>query len=221
MPTPAQLRSDLLLLTNLAGSDLEELWRQVSDAVEARDALMDVLPALIETYGEAAASVAADWYDDLRDEDEIRGRFTAVVPDAASAGGESLAGWAMEPYLDLDEFDWGAAKSRVAGGMQRCITDSARRVITLSSVEDPQADGWQRVARSNGCYFCRMLAGRGAVYTEDTADFSSHDGCHCTAAVAWSGREKPIKAYTPSRRNSTEADRQRTYAWLRDNADTL
>jgi hypothetical protein len=30
-----------------------------------------------------------------------------------------------------------------------------------------------------------MLLGRGAVYTEASADFEAHDHCNCGAAPAW------------------------------------
>ena len=92
MPTPAQLRSDLLLLTDLAASDLDELWRLVSTAAEAREAIMDVLPALIGTYSEAASTVAADWYDDLRDE-------ATSTPDREPA--QMPSGWSSWVWLRL------------------------------------------------------------------------------------------------------------------------
>ena len=115
------------------------------------------------------------------------------------------------------EPDWQAARNRISGGLQRRIANVARDTVTFSAVEDPGADGWQRVARSGGCAFCRMLAGRGAVYTKSSSDFASHDDCHCVAMVAWKGIERPVKPYTPSAATITDADRARVRAWMASN----
>ncbi|ASN67446.1 hypothetical protein 7S11_8 [uncultured Caudovirales phage] len=203
-------------LAEVANDDLAALWGQVETAAEARTALADLLPAVVDVHGEAAAALAADWYDELRDEMSVRGRFTAIAADTADRGVYELAGWAVEP-LAVDDTDWAAVRTRLYGGLQRRITDVARDTVTMSSVEDPGADGWQRVARSGGCGFCRMLAGRGAVYTSRTADFSSHDGCHCVATVAWKGIDRPVKPYAPSGQNITDADRARVRAWIQAN----
>lgn len=216
MPSPSELRSGVAELAAVANDDLAALWDQVETAAEARTALADLLPALVDVYGDAAAALAADWYDELRDEKEIRGRFTAIAADTTDRGVHELAGWAVEP-LAVNDTDWAAVRTRLYGGLQRRITDVARDTITLSSVADPGADGWQRVARGGGCAFCRMLAGRGAVYTSRTADFSSHDSCHCVATVAWKGMERPVKPYTPSEQTITDADRARVQAWMKAN----
>jgi hypothetical protein len=177
------LRDGVKGLTTLANRDLHALWAQVSTAVEAREALKDVLPGLIDTYGLAAGTLAADWYDDLRDKLEVRGRFTAIPATIADTGADALAGWGVSP-LFAAEPDWAAARSLVAGGLQRRIANFSRQTVTGSAIADPKARGWQRVG-SGGCDFCSMLIGRGAVYSEATADFESHDHCNCSAAPAF------------------------------------
>jgi hypothetical protein len=51
--------------------------------------------------------------------------------------------------------------------------------------------GWQRVASDNACAFCEMLAARGAVYSEESADFEAHDGCTCTVEPVWRREADP------------------------------
>jgi hypothetical protein len=58
---------------------------------------MDVLPALVNKWGTASSSVAADWYDELRQAQGISGHFTAIAPPLDNLGAEALAGWAAEP----------------------------------------------------------------------------------------------------------------------------
>jgi hypothetical protein len=39
---------------------------------------------------------------------------------------------------------------------------------------------WRRLTSSGACDFCKMLAGRGAVYhSRETGGFQAHDGCAC------------------------------------------
>ena len=211
MATPAELRKRQQALARLAMNDMAALWRQVSNAVEARIALQDVLPALIRTYGQAAASVAADWYDEARAAADVGGSFTAIPASLGDQGTDALALWASEKGSDLTTI-----QTLVAGGLTRRISDWSRETVMGSSLADPQADGWQRVGVGE-CAFCQMLIGRGAVYSEDTADFASHDHCTCAAVPAFGGKPRAVKPYTPGSRQRTKAggaDYALAKAWI-------
>lgn len=210
MTTPTRLRNDLAELTGFAATDLTVVWRQVQEAAQAETALRDILPGLIDAYGAAAATIAAEWYDDLRVKVGAAGRFSAIPADIRDTGSHALIGWALTKANDMSAF-----QSLIEGGMQRRITTFGRLTVTSSSLADPRVDGWQRVSRG-GCStgFCDMLAGRGAVYSEATADFAVHDNCHCVAVPAFSGEPRPVKPYTPSTRQATDADRARTREWI-------
>lgn len=215
MPTVSQYRSDVDELVRLASLDLEVLWRQVNDATAARDFLADVLPALLYVYGTAAGTLAADWYDDLRVELEIQGRFTALVAELPPRGRtDALAGWAVEELFTAEP-DLNGSLTRAQGGLQRIIADVGRNTVMGSSVADPRARGWQRSA-SSGCGFCRMLAARGAVYTQANVDFGAHDRCRCAAVPAFDGHPLPVKPYAATSRDVSDADRARTRAWMRE-----
>lgn len=73
------------------------------------------------------------------------------------------------------------AMTLVQGAMARLVLDAGRSTITASLVGDHQARGYRRILGGSGCDFCQMLAGRGDVYSADTADFEAHDRCGCTA----------------------------------------
>lgn len=216
MPTVDQYRSDLDELVRLATIDLDVLWRQVNDAAVARELLADILPELIAVYGSAAGTLAADWYDDLRVEQEIPGRFSALVADLPPRGQtDALAGWAVGDLFSAQpDFDGSLLKAQ--GGMQRLIGNVGRSTVMGSSIADPRAMGWQRVTDGNACGFCRMLASRGAVYSESTVDFGAHDLCGCAATPAFDGRPIPVQPFTPSPRVVTDADRARTRDWMRE-----
>lgn len=179
MATPLSLRHDVATLTSEATHDLNGLWRDVRTADAIEEALRDLLPGLVDAYGAAAATTAADWYDDLRDESAIRGRFTAIPADIADAGTQPLVGWALDKAADVESF-----RTLIEGGTQRRIANFARLTVTGSSISDPSARGWQRTGVGE-CDFCQMLLGRGAVYSEASADFEAHDHCNCGAEPAW------------------------------------
>jgi hypothetical protein len=208
--TPDRLRRSERELTRLAANDLAALWRQITNAAEARIALMDVLPKLIDTYGVAASTVAAEWYDEARATAEVSGSFTAIPASIQDTGAEALAGWASDKGTDI-----GSILTLAEGGMQRRILNFSRQTVMGSSLADPRAAGWQRIGVGE-CTFCEMLIGRGAVYSEATVDFGAHDHCHCSAVPAFNGKPRLVKDYTPSARQS-DADKARAKKWIAQN----
>jgi hypothetical protein len=97
-------------------------------------------------------------------------RVVSVIAAKKSAAAGKDAGLAMEDAL-----------TETQGAMSRLVLDAGRDTMTQTLKGDRAAYGWQRVLGGGGCDFCQMLAGRGAVYKEDTADFPSHDHCGCSA----------------------------------------
>lgn len=69
---------------------------------------------------------------------------------------------------------------QTAGSVGRIVLDAGRQTIAETAITDPRTAGWRRVG-SPKCDFCKMLNGRGAVYSESTVDFRPHDHCACTA----------------------------------------
>lgn len=178
-PATLQLRKQVGALTGDLATTLTRFWGGIGDPKALETALMDTLPDLIDTYGTAAAAYTADWYDELRDQHGVPGRFTAIPADVADAGAQALVGWAAAQAADLTSF-----QSMILGGSQRRVANFSRLTVTDSSIADPGARGWKRTGLGR-CAFCRMLLGRGAVYTEASADFKSHDHCQCGAEPAF------------------------------------
>lgn len=90
-------------------------------------------------------------------------------------------------------------------------------MVTETALADPQATGWRRVGDGDSCAFCRMLIGRGEVYSEAGVTFASHDRCGCEAEPAYGDGERvSVKQYTASKRKQTDADRARVREWLRE-----
>lgn len=218
MPTPADLRRDLVRLTGLAERDLRKLMAQATSFEQAEAILADTLPSLITQYGEAAALLGAEWYDDLRDQHEVAGRFSAAPADLPDQGAVTLAQWARSTAANLV-----AMEGLVAGGMTRRINDWSRATVTNSALADPRAEGWMRVGRGQSCAFCSMLIGRGDVYRESSVRFASHDSCNCGAAPKWAGVADvfDVEEFRASQRRRSdetrEADNARARDWIAQN----
>lgn len=220
MSTASEQREALIGLTRLAKGDLLALWRTLDGltASQTRDALASVLPALGDTYGAAAAALAADWYDDLREREAPKGRFTAEpAGDVDRKRWDSLAGWGVSP-LFAAEPNRGAALTLIEGGLQRTIADRHRLTVVDNSIADPAASGWQRVGVGDNCGFCRMLIGRGAVYTDASVTFRSHDHCNCAASPTWAPNVTRISTepYKQSQRERSDATKAMDNARARE-----
>ena len=203
------LRSETAKVVALAERDLTRLWRLVAAGANAGEALHDLLPAIVREYGALGGALAAEWYDEVRLKAGAGGRFVAVPIAADDRGAHALVGWALSEAQDD-----ATLQALILGGVQRRVADHVRYTVAGNSIADPKARGWQRVG-SGECEFCAMLIGRGAVYSEATADFASHDSCRCAAVPAWKGQPVPVKPYTPSLRGASDADRARVREYLR------
>lgn len=200
----ARLRAAQAGIRVLVERDLTAFFASLNlDRPEAaRDELLEFVPLLITQYGESAAAMAADWYDEMRAAAGVPGRFVAEMEDTpyqdATEGLVRRAAGALftdAPSQALVALTSSAGKYALAAG---------RQTITTATARDPRASGWQRVTRSRGCDFCRMLAQRGAVYKESTAFFASHGDCNCAAVPSWDpdAPEVDVFAYEASVRTS-------------------
>lgn len=212
MVSPADLRRDLGHLTSLAGAELAGIFRDLERGTFAGEALHDLVPALVQKYGLAAATVTSDWYDEMRTAARLRSKFTAIPADIRDAGTHALIGWAESQTTDPV-----ILQTLIAGGTTRRVLNYSRQTVMGSSIADPGAHGWAREGSGGSCSFCLMLVSRGAVYSEASADFASHDHCNCTAVPAFDGESRPVKPFTPTSRQISDADRARVRDWIAAN----
>lgn len=205
MATPGELRRALADLNVLAARDLGALFRSLREGDNAEEALRDLLPRLIDTYGSSAATIAADWYDDLRESLGVGGRFAAIPADIEDSGAHALIGWALDEATDD-----GSLVALLEGGLQRRVVNFGRFTVTESSYADSRADGWMRLGQGANCPFCNVLISRGAVYSESSVTFASHDHCNCIAVPAFTGKPRPVRLDEQGKRLDVSARRDRT-----------
>ena len=195
MTVAAEARLDLISLNDEMGRELRRLWPMLRGLPMAQllEALYELLPVIADEYGTGAVALAADWYADQRAAVEVAG-VARVVPASLPplARFEALARWGVDPIIKRS--DHVAAEALIEGGMKRTVSNMHRETVMQTAIADPAAMGWRRLGRGETCDFCRLLIGRGAVYTQSTVRFESHDSCRCIAAPSWrSDRKTPIR----------------------------
>lgn len=220
MPSPVEAREALELVTTAAVAEAVALPRRLTGAPEARRlALLEAVPALIAYYSDGSSALAADFFEEERELAGVRSRY-AVQPIIQERTAEQRAAvaWAAAPLFDaaLDV----SVESRLAGVVQIETARPFRDTITQNARLDPDAAGWRRIATPDACGFCRMLAGRGAVYKRDSVQFASHEHCFCSAQPVWS-TDDTLEAndfqYMASLRQRTPAQRAKLREYLNAN----
>lgn len=212
MSTPDEARRALTLVTNRAVATATD----VLYATNTVDELLVAVPEVIAYYADGTAALAADHYDDLRDVARVARRFRVVpvVDDRVDKVLRAIL-WAAEP-LHLPEPDRVLTEARLAGVVQLETARPFRSTILTNSQRDPASVGWKRNV-GVACKFCRMLAGRGAVYRESTARFAAHAHCDCTASPVFDDGEGPEAStmqYVASQPRRTPAQRQALREYL-------
>lgn len=175
-------RADIDGIVVDATADLLAEWRtfDLDDAARTQTQTAELVALLGDAYGDAAGSVGADWYEELRADAVPRSMpYTATIaPTPTESQYSSLAGWATQPlYSSAPEY--GLALTRLAGGLQRHISSVDRQTILMNVNRDPVRVTHARTASAGACAFCAMLATRGGVYNDESVKFRAHDYCRC------------------------------------------
>ena len=221
----ADERLVLGILSERAQNDLVRVWPQLQNLSpeQIKAALADILPELGDKYGDAASSMAADWYENLRESEGVTTRFRSVLAKRTEeAQWRSLIWRVMGPFYTVNkEPNPDDALVIARGGLQRAVANQHRLTIVDSTKADPASKGWRRVGIGENCKFCEMLIDRGKVYRGDTVSFRSHDHCNCAAQPTWSSDVVYVSGMpyeqSKARPRSDELAReknQRAYDWM-------
>lgn len=219
MLTALESKAALQLVTGSAVSAASALLANTSGSFEQRRAeLLDGVPEVIAYYSAGSSALAADFYDDERELAAPPKLYLAepIIPDRTVKIRRAIA-WASEP---LDADDLLTASGRLADVVQLESARPYRETILTNTKRDPSAAGWRRIS-GGGCKLCRMLADRGAVYTDSTALFATHTNCKCSAQPVFSsgevGEEASAMQYMASRKRRTPETRARLRDYLNTN----
>jgi len=176
----------------------------------ARDELLAFMPVLVSQYGESAAAVAADWYDEVRAAEGVAGRFSAAM--VASPYMDAVGGTTRRAVGALFTDAPNETLLALRSTAPKYVLAAGRQTIAASADRDPRASGWQRIGRGDSCSFCRMLIDRGAVYRQRSVMFASHKSCDCAAVPSWDqdAPEVDVAVYKASRRTTRMTPEQKS-----------
>jgi len=186
MPTALETRAALSLVTGAAVEASLDLYHRLNGSPEqVRADLLDTVPALIDQYGTASATLGADAYDDAREQVGLGAYSTQLIIADRTETIRNAIAWAAHPLFD----GVGSVESRLTGVVQPEVARPFRDTVIGNRRTDPDCVGWQRIAKGDACRFCLMLAGRGSVYKEATVNFAAHPHCDCTVQPVFYKRE--------------------------------
>ncbi|MFI8439937.1 hypothetical protein ACIGKG_04875 [Streptomyces rochei] len=190
-------------LTRLLVRDVRGLRRLILPS-RLRESVPDWLAAMnavVAQYARTSTALAAEFYDAQREAAGVPGPFTVPVADpppeeqtTASLRWATKDLWPREPeeatpaQLEPMDVRLAQAQKKAEQVAQKLVADTGRGTVREAVRQDRQAVAWARAAALGACYFCKVLATRGAVYEQDTADFRAHDGCHCGVVPVFRGQ---------------------------------
>ena len=198
-----------------AGAELASLWPQIDLAAPTAVAAVSLAYAAVAAkWGMAAATSAAEHYDQVRAAQRINGIFRALPADPVpreitdkavqSAFQADPAAVDTTSALPVEE----RVPARLNDSIGRHVLEPARDTIVANGAKDPaKPKGWARVPTSDHpCAFCAVMASRTHLYSKRaasglyTADGVRpdaeryHKGCSCIAVPVF-------KSLPPSQRD--------------------
>jgi hypothetical protein len=160
----------------------------VADVKSSAPGWLNVVRPAVQAQRAKSARLAASYLAAHRSL-EIGEPFTPLVSESAPERQVTTALLVTGVYHLLSNLGRGLAVERASRLAQAASTGAAMRIALnggrdtlLDTIRsDPRARGYERVTSGNACDFCSMLADRGAVYGEASAEFEAHDHCSCSA----------------------------------------
>lgn len=184
---------------------IPDLWARFFNLHDLRGTsrlLAPAIQALVRQYGRAGASQALVQYRNERRAAGVAGRAPVHMPAPTSLEDITASvDHALAPlYGKPDETAVENAEKALESSVEQMVLDQSRTAVIEAVQADPKAKAWARVTEPGACYFCALLATRGAVYkSEATASFQAHrrypngtgGDCRCHA-------EPVFNAYEPT-----------------------
>lgn len=188
---PSRAEVDLLRraqgeLSRRVRGELATLAGAMTGRPEAiRNLLLEAVPLLVAEYGDVAATVAAEWFEDA---------YGARATMAAPIGREFVEQGVRFTAGHLFEENPAATLAALNVKLDKWIKQPGRDTVRLSA--DRNGYGWARVPSGPAtCSFCLVLASRGATYSKrraaggDGHDF--HGDCDCQTIAVRSDDDYP------------------------------
>lgn len=195
-----------LLGGSLAGQ-VANVWPLVdpSHVLESGRQVAAALVPVVQQHAMAARALANEHYLSERMQGSVLQPFMPQVVELPQDDKVyQYVDWALRD-LGSAEDDGSTllvpAQRKAAQALQKLVSDTGRDQVIQNVMDDRAARGWAREARPGACWFCAMLATRGAVYRSAwTAGRRTYDGvpvnsfhrnCQCQVVPLFRAYEPP------------------------------
>jgi hypothetical protein len=181
--TASRQQAAQLGLLVLLRNDLARVWSflNIKRLDASLPAYVHSVAGIVQPYGQASAALAAQYYQQERFIARPGARHFTVAPANPVSDRDVDRGirWATKSLWDADP-DIAVAQTMVESAADKMVLDPGRDTLLAAVKEDREAKGWARIPDAHPCYFCALLATRGAAYkSEFMAEFEAHPGCQC------------------------------------------
>lgn len=153
-------------------AELTVVWQAVAhlDNDRIKEVLVDAVPDLIDKYGSASASVAAEWFEELVG-------TAAHVPDLYNPDAyQASTRWAISPLYREHRVP-AEAFAHLIQASTRHMRSYGRGVIDESVARTPGVYYARVPTGATTCAFCLVMASRGPVYSSrESARYRASDG---------------------------------------------
>lgn len=167
------------------------------DAELMRDAMIDAVQAASDKYGDMAATLGAELFEELGEE-EAGGAFDALLSDTVDRA--QLESSVRYSARHLFGGEWAVFLDYLNGALDKAVKQPARDTV-MDNAARHAASGvrFARIPKGPTCPFCTMLASRGFVYrTEASAGelHKFHPSCDCQIVPSWE-KSPRVEGYDP------------------------
>lgn len=186
------------------------VWAELPtlDAVATRDQLATVMPDVVAGFGDVAAVVAADRYEQVLADAGVRVQPALLADSVPVEAVQAGVRWAVGPLFGADG-DTLSALDRMVVVAERLALSQSDETMRVNAQRDHVRYAW--VPAGPTCAFCTMLASRGAVYhSRESGSSSRHSHCDCAIEPVASqddlDRLASQNGYEPAKLYSTYSD---------------
>lgn len=220
MTARAKLLAPILSVSDLGRSG--ELYAAAMESVAYDGFMQEVAESrrYMQAYTYAETGREAVIVDPVFDSDAVREDMLIRGP----IGAKQRIAKGVAPEVAVSK-----ATEVAAAGLARDVLNAGRELLMGSSAQTLEQlgrgrrkGGWRRVTDGKPCAFCAMLAGRGAVYSQETSVFHVHDYCGCTVEPVF-GEWQPTplenkwrQAYLDAAKQADRADKRRVAPHRKD-----
>ena len=213
METPVITRADVDTLSKAQQSVIAEAKRELGkawaetegmDPAQRRDALIDLVQAIIHKYGLGDSQAAATWYEIVRArwfDDDFDVQPWEQDPNADARLVRAIRAKANLLFPEDPGYDPEAYLTYLNGLVDRNVHAHGQMTVAHNVKRDHSGVRYARVpSGGETCQFCFMLCSRGYVYrSADSGSFHAHANDRCELVPQFKAGTAKVKGYDPDK----------------------